>query len=464
MKQRMERLETVIIGSGPGGYVAAIRASQLGKKVTLIESHEIGGTCLNVGCIPSKTLLNIGHKLKDIKSNENFGIAIQDYSFDFSKAQKYKDQRVIKKLRLGINQLLLKNNVNIIKGRAKFNSENTIIIDEDSHENEFTFETAIIATGSSPINLSCLPDSKRIFTSSAALNIEVLPKSMIVVGGGYIGSELSEAFACFGVKVTLIEGTESILPNTSHEFSNPVRSNFKKLGIDIYTNSKVMSGEEKENGVCLKVLDNEQIVEIIADVVLVAVGRKPNSTNLGLNNAKVNILKSGHIAINDKHQTSNPNIYAIGDVVEGLSLAHKASLEGKFVAEIITGRHISNRSNFIPSVIYTSPEIASVGVQWNDDLKDKYEYADFPMQANSLASAYGKTEGFIRVVFERNTRIIKGAQILGQQAGELISHMTTVCEQKMTVESLSQTTFPHPSYSESVGDVLEVALGFPIHI
>ncbi len=462
----MSSLDTVIIGSGPGGYVAAIRASQLGQKVTLIEKADIGGTCLNVGCVPSKALLNIGHHLHGLKELSTFGIDVSDSNFDFVKAQKFKDQRVVKKLRMGITALLQKNKVEVIVGTADFTSANSIEVTSDGKKTSHSFKNAIIAVGGRPVELKFLPKDERILDSSSALNLKELPKTMIVIGAGYIGSELSEAFAMLGTKVTLIEGTPNILPGFSTDLSSLVGKNFKKLGIDVITDAMVESAEVKDNQIHFKYKHNNEIKSVTADYALVSVGRRPNTDLLSLDKAKVELKDRGLIKVDAQSRTTNPHIYAIGDVVEGLALAHKASYEAKIVAEVISGSKNIVDYKCIPAVCYTTPEISSVGLSLEDAKAKglKAKSSDFPFQANSRSIASGNTEGYVRLIFEEKTELLLGAQVVGGQASEMITNCALAIENSLTLEDIALTIFPHPSFAEAIMDNAEVGLGYPIHM
>lgn len=462
----MSSLDTVIIGSGPGGYVAAIRAAQLGQKVTLIEKGDIGGTCLNVGCVPSKALLNIGHHLHELKSLAQFGIEVEGAEFDFERAQKFKNQQVVKKLRMGITQLLKKNKVDVIVGKADFTGENSIEVENEGKKTGYTFNTCIIAVGGRPVELKFLPKDKRILDSTTALNLEKLPKSMIVIGAGYIGAELSEAFAMLGTKVTLIEGTPNILPGFSLDLSNPVRKNFEKLGMDIVTDAMVESAKIEGDSVVLSYKHQNQVKTVSADVALVSVGRRPNTDLLNLAKAKVALADKGLIKVDHQYRSSNPKIFAIGDVVEGLALAHKASYDAKVVAEVISGSKQIMDYKCIPAVCYTTPEIASVGLSVEEAIAKgfKAKSSDFPFQANSRSIASASTEGFVRLIFEEKTELVLGAQIVGSQASEMISNCALAIEASLTLEDIALTIFPHPTFAEAIMDNAEVGLGFPIHM
>jgi len=460
----MKTLETVIIGSGPGGYVAAIRAAQLGQKVSIIEKGDIGGTCLNVGCIPSKALLHVAHDLHKASGNKDLGISTKDVNFDFATAQKWKNNRVVKKLRLGVTGLLKKNGVDIIAATASFKNASTLILSSDQGQEEVSFKQCIIATGSSPIELPFLPTSSNILNSTGLLNIEALPKRLAIVGAGYIGSELAQAFAMMGSEVLLIEGASRILPGFEADVSDLVKKSFESMKIKMLVNAKLLSVDEKEEGLVLK-LEHEK-EPIVVDKLMVSVGRKPNTGQLGLDKAGVHVDKQGLIEVDASGQTSVKGIYAIGDVVKGLALAHKASYEAKIVAEAISGHPSVVDYKAMPAVCYTTPEVATTGLTHDEANAQGYaaKVSLFPMAANSRSTANGRSEGFVRLVFDEKTKLILGGQIVGEQAGELITIITSAIETSLTLEDIALTIFPHPSLSESIMDNTELALGYPIHV
>ncbi len=461
----MNALDTVIIGSGPGGYVAAIRAAQLGQQVTLIERNVIGGTCLNVGCVPSKALLQAGHTYQELLHASKFGINATA-TLDFEKTQVWKNTQVVQKLRSGVTQLLKKNKVTVLFGEAKFSSKNSITVTNDGKSEEYSFNTAILAVGSRPIEIKAAPFSKRILDSTGILNIPTLPQTLSVIGAGYIGCELAEAFAAFGTKVTLIEATPGILPGFNTKLSDLVKRNLTKLGVTILTDALVLSSKEESDRVALtyKKGDVETIVE--SEVVLVSVGRRPNTDQLNINVSGIELDPKGFVKVNKQSKTTNPKVYAIGDITLGLALAHKASYEAKIVAEVISGHKVEIDYKAMPAVCYTTPEIATTGKSLEEclALNIKAIATDFPLAANSRAIAASKTEGFVRIISEENTKLILGAQIAGVNASEIISVITLAIETGLTLEDIALTIFPHPSVSEAIMDNTEAGLGYPIHI
>jgi len=461
----MNALDTVIIGSGPGGYVAAIRAAQLGQQVTIIEKNVIGGTCLNVGCVPSKALLQAGHTYQELLHAEKFGITATG-TLDFEKTQTWKNTQVVQKLRSGVTQLLKKNKVTLLFGEAKFSSKNTLTVTVDGKAEEYSFKNAIIAVGSRPIEIKAAPFSKRIVDSTGILNTPFLPKTLSVIGAGYIGSELAEAFAAFGTKVTLIEATPGILPGFNTKLSDLVKRNLTKLGVTILTDALVLSSKEDEDKVTLTYKKDNTEHTIDSELVLVSVGRRPNTDQVNINVSGIELDPKGFVKVNKQSKTTNPNVYAIGDITLGLALAHKASYEAKIVAEAISGRPVEIDYKAMPAVCYTTPEIATTGKSLEECLALglKAIATDFPLAANSRAIAAAKTEGFVRIISEEKTKLILGAQIAGVNASELISSITLAIETGLTLEAIALTLFPHPSVSEAIMDNTEAGLGYPIHI
>jgi dihydrolipoamide dehydrogenase len=461
----MNALDTVIIGSGPGGYVAAIRAAQLGQQVTIIEKNVIGGTCLNVGCVPSKALLQAGHTYQELLHAEKFGITATG-TLDFEKTQTWKNTQVVQKLRSGVTQLLKKNKVTIVFGEAKFSSKNTLTVTVDGKAEEYSFKNAIIAVGSRPIEIKAAPFSKRIVDSTGILNTSFLPKTLSVIGAGYIGSELAEAFAAFGTKVTLIEATPGILPGFNTKLSDLVKRNLTKLGVTILTDALVLSSKEDDEKVTLTYKKDNAEHTVDSDLVLVSVGRRPNTDQVNINVSGIELDPKGFVKVNKQSKTTNPNVYAIGDITLGLALAHKASYEAKIVAEAISGRSVEIDYKAMPAVCYTTPEIATTGKSLEECLALglKAVATDFPLAANSRAIAAAKTEGFVRIISEEKTKIILGAQIAGVNASEIISVVTLAIETGLTLEDIALTIFPHPSVSEAIMDNTEAGLGYPIHI
>ncbi|MGY4105664.1 dihydrolipoyl dehydrogenase [Ignavigranum ruoffiae] len=460
-------LDTVVIGSGPGGYVAAIRASQLGQKVAIIERDAIGGTCLNVGCIPSKALINAGHVYHNAKHGDFFGVHTQDITVDFKRTQQWKDQEVVGKLTGGVSMLLKKNKVEILKGEAFFVDDHTLRVIHEEAAETYSFKHAIIATGSRPIEIPGFKFSDRVLDSTGALALTEIPKEMVVIGGGYIGSELAGAFANFGTKITILEGSAQIIPNFEKDMVKLVENEFKNKGVDIIANA--MAKEVVINGdrvsVTYEVGGKTHTVE--ADYCLVTVGRRPNTDEMGLEQAGVKVGARGLIEVDQQGRTNVKNIFAIGDAVPGPALAHKASYEAKVAAAAIAGDQASVVDYIaLPAVCFTDPELASVGhtLASAKEAGLKVKAAKFPFGANGRALSLNATDGFVRLISTEEDHILVGAQVAGANASDVIAELTLAIESGMNAEDIALTIHSHPSLAEVTMDAAELALGMPIHL
>ncbi|AYA75257.1 dihydrolipoyl dehydrogenase [Bacillus sp. Y1] len=457
--------DTLVVGAGPGGYVAAIRAAQLGQKVTIVEKATLGGVCLNVGCIPSKALIAAGHRYETAKHSDAIGITAENVKVDFSKVQAWK-AGVVKKLTGGVEGLLKGNKVEIVRGEAYFVDNTTVRVMDENSAQTYKFKNAIIATGSRPIELPQFKYTKRVLDSTGALALDEIPNHIVVIGGGYIGTELGGAYANFGTKVTILEGTDEILNGFEKQMSAIVKRNLKKKGAEIITKALAKGVQETETGVTVtyEVKGEEQSVE--ADYVFVMVGRRPNTDELGLEQAGVELGERGIIKIDKQCRTNVSNIYAIGDVVEGPPLAHKASYEGKIAAEAIAGHTSEIDYLAIPAVVFSDPELASVGYtekQAKDEGIDIIA-AKFPFAANGRALALDAAEGFLKLVTRKEDGLVIGAQIAGPSASDMIAELGLAIEAGMTAEDLAMTIHAHPTLGEITMEAAEVALGNPIHI
>jgi dihydrolipoamide dehydrogenase len=459
-------LDTVVVGAGPGGYVAAIRAAQLGQKVAIIEKEYIGGVCLNVGCIPSKALISAGHRYQYAMDSEIFGVKTKEVTLDFSLTQEWKNNKVVGTLTKGVEMLLKKNKVEILKGEAFFVDDHNLRVIQVDSAQTYSFNHAIIATGSRPIEIRGFKFGKRIIDSSGALNLAELPKKLVVIGGGYIGSELAGAYANLGSEVIIIEGSPSILPNFEKDMVKFVVDNFKRKNVVIETNAIAKEAIETENGVSVKyeVNGTEKLVE--ADYVMVTVGRRPNTDELGLERAGIEIQERGLIPVNEQGRTNKKNIFAIGDIVPGLALAHKASYEAKVAAEAISGKNVAVDYGAIPAVCFTDPELASVGLTIEEAKAKGIEAkaSKFPLSGNGRALSLNATEGFVRLVTTKDDNILIGAQVVGIGASDIIAELALAIEQIVSAEDIALTIHSHPSLGESVMDAAELALGMPIHL
>ncbi|MEQ6377287.1 dihydrolipoyl dehydrogenase [Bacillaceae bacterium S4-13-56] len=458
-------LDTLVVGAGPGGYVAAIRAAQLGQKVAIADKGTLGGVCLNVGCIPSKALISAGHRYENAKHSEDIGIKAENVTVDFSKVQEWKES-VVSKLTGGVEGLLKGNKVEIIRGEVYFVDKNTVRIMDENSSQTYKFNNCIIATGSRPIEIPSFKFSDRILDSTGALNLKEIPKSMVVIGGGYIGTELGTAYANFGTEITILEGTKEILGGFEKQMSSLVKRRLKKKGVNIITEAMAKGAEETKNGVKVTydAKGKEETLEV--DYVLVTVGRKPNTDEIGLDELGVEKTDRGIIKIDKQCRTNIPNIYAIGDIVEGPPLAHKASYEGKIAAEAISGEKSEIDYLGIPAVVFSDPELASVGLTEKEAKDQGYEVnaAKFPFAANGRALSLNESDGFVKLVTRKEDGLIIGAQIAGVNASDMIAELGLAIEAGMTAEDLALTIHAHPTLGEITMEAAEVALGTPIHI
>lgn len=457
----MKQYDIAVIGSGPGGYVAAITAAQKGKKVSLIEKKEIGGTCLNVGCIPTKCLIASANLLEKIKQSSKFGISIKELSIDFNKIQKRKDE-VIENLKAGLENLLKSNKIDIIKGKARFISPHEIKI-EGEENTILKAEKIIIATGSEPLEITNFPiDGKEIHNSTTILSLEKLPKSIAIIGGGYIGCEFASFFNAMGVKVSIIEALPSILANQTEDQIKAISKIFQKKEIDLFTSNKLTKIEKNKDHLLLTLENGEHIK---AETCLLSVGRSLNTKDLNLENANLCIDPLGKILVNEKMETKVKNIFAIGDITGKCMLAHVASHQGIVAANNASGNEMEMRYEAIPSVIYTLPEIASVGLKENEAKERGYEVftSTFPLSYLGKYKVLDETEGFVSLIFEKETKQILGAHMLGKDASSMIAEMALAINNELTLECIINTIHAHPTISEAWYEAALLANSSPIH-
>jgi dihydrolipoamide dehydrogenase len=459
-------IDVLVIGAGPGGYVAAIRAAQLGKNVTIVDVDELGGVCLNRGCIPSKALISAAHNYEAMKDSEsnNMGIVAESVKINFEKVQEWK-QGIVKKLTGGVESLLKGNKIDIVKGEALFVSENEVRVIDGYDVNRFKFEHCIIATGSRPIELKPFPYGGRILSSTEALELKEIPKSMVVIGGGYIGIELGQTFAKFGTQVTILEGEKQILPGFEKQLTQMVSKNLKKSNVEIVTQAMAQSAEQTDKDVTVTYKAKDEEKQVKAEYLLVTVGRKPNTDELGLEAAGVKIGERGLIEVDHQCRSSVDNIYAIGDIVDGPALAHKATYEGKVAAEVIAGHPSVVDYKVIPSVVFSEPEIASVGLNESEAKDEGYSVSagKFPYGANGRALSLNATDGFVKVVADKENGLVLGAQIVGIEASNLIAEIALAIEMGATLEDIALTIHAHPTLGEISMEAAEAALGQAIH-
>ena len=448
-----EKFDVTVIGGGPAGYVCAIRLSQLGLKTACVESRgSLGGTCLNIGCIPSKSLLNMSESFHRAKNFSNIGIETGEIKLNLEKMMSNKDNSVAT-LTKGVEFLFKKNKVTYFKGVGSFSEKNEILVKNDRSETKIKTDKTIISTGSEPLPLPGIDfDEKKILSSTGALSISKLPKKMVVVGGGYIGLEMSSVWSRLGTEVHVIEYLDHITPGLDKEISNEFMKILKKQNIKFELNTKVEKITKNDQGVIIETSNKESKNKIEADVVLISVGRKPYTDKLNLEKIGVNRDQKGKIIINKNFETNIKNIYAIGDVIDGPMLAHKAEEEGIAVAELIAGQSGHVNYDIIPGVIYTSPEVAYVGKN-EEELKEKkinYKVGKFPFMANSRAKAINEPEGFVKILAESKTDRVLGVHIIGPHAGEMIAEMSVAMEFGASSEDIARTCHAHPTFSEAI--------------
>jgi len=464
-----ETFEVVIIGGGPGGYVCAIRSAQLGFKTACIESkNTLGGTCLNVGCIPSKSLLNLSENFNKVKKNfSNLGITTGKVTLNLSKMMKAKKKSVTV-LTKGIEFLFKKNKITYIKGQASFKSNNEIIVQEKNSQKIYRANHIIISTGSEPTSLPGIKiDEKIIVSSTGALSFNKVPKELVIIGGGYIGLEMGSVWKRLGSNVTVIEFLDHIVTGMDKDISIEFLKILKKQEINFKLNSKVTAVSVVKGKAVVDYTSNETSVRkrIQADKVLVAVGRKPNTEGLNLKKMSIKCDNQGRIQVDNKFQTSIKNIYAIGDVIKGPMLAHKAEEEGIAVAEIIAGQSGHVNYNIIPGVIYTSPEVASVGKTEQQLINEniKYKIGKFPFMANSRAKVINEIEGFVKILADEKTDKLLGIHMIGPHAGDMIAEMVLAMEFGASSEDIARTCHAHPTYSEAIKEAALAVDKRPIH-
>ena len=461
------KTELVVVGSGPGGYAAAFYAADLGKKVILVERDpRLGGVCLNRGCIPSKSLLHAAHTITSARESEHRGIVFGVPTIDTTRLRAWKDS-IIAKLSGGIAQLAKMRDVQVISGRGYFEDSKTLRVETDQGQQFLSFDHAIIAVGSK----SAMPKAfdlgnPRIMTSREALEVEDIPENLLVVGGGYIGMELGTVYATLGSKVVLVEALASILTGSDPDLTRPVMAYAKKAFKEIRLKTKVAKMATSGKQIKVELEMDGQTKEEHYDRVLVAVGRTPNSQDLGLENTKVVLDQKGFIKVNDKQQTDDPSIYAIGDIAGGVLLAHKATREGRVAVEVITGEESSMSGVIIPAVVFTDPEVAWCGLT-ETEAKEKgieIKISKFPWGASGRALSFDRPDGLTKLVIDPETERILGVGIVGHGAAELISEGVLAVEMGATAQDVALSVHPHPTLSETLMEAAEAFYGHATHI
>ncbi len=461
--------DLIVVGGGPGGYVCAIRAAQLGLKTACVESRgSLGGTCLNVGCIPSKSLLNLSENFHKAKKDFNQqGIEIENIKLNIEKMMMNKNKS-IQVLTKGVEFLFKKNKVTYLKGKGVLLSKNDVVVYKDNEKKNYKTKNIVIATGSHVASLPGIEiDEKNIISSTGALSLNKVPKKLAIIGAGYIGLEMGSVWSRLGSDVTVVEYLDYITPGMDREISKEFEKILTKQGIKFRLNSKVNSVKNEKNSVLIKFTDNKTLKQdsMLADKVLVSVGRKPYTE--GLNLSKIGISKDdkGRIKVNKNLQTSVKNIYAIGDVIDGPMLAHKAEEEGIAVAEIISGQAGHVNYDVIPGVIYTSPEVASVG-KTEEQLKSEkknYKVGKFPFLANSRAKVNNETDGFVKILADSSTDKVLGVHIIGAHCGNMIAEMALAMEFGASAEDIARTCHAHPTHTEAIKEAALAVDKRPIH-
>ena len=449
-----EKFDVTVIGGGPAGYVCAIRASQLGLKTACIESRgTLGGTCLNIGCIPSKSLLNLSEAFHQAKDFSKIGIETGDIKLNLSKMMKNKDKAVTI-LTKGVEFLFKKNKVTYFKGYGSILDKNKISIKSSDDEKIIETKNIVISTGSEAVSLPGVEfDEEKILSSTGALNIPKVPKKMLIIGAGYIGLEMGSVWSRLGSEVHVIEYLDHITPGLDKEISQEFMKILKKQKINFHLNTKVERISKTDKGVILETNDNQNKKQKFeGDVVLISVGRKPFTKSLNIENIGIQCDSKGRVKVNEKFETNINNIYAVGDVKDGPMLAHKAEEEGIAVAEIIAGQAGHVNYDLIPGVIYTTPEVAYVGKS-EEDLKKinlSYKVGKFPFMANSRAKAVDKPEGFVKILADNKTDKVLGVHIIGSHAGEMIAEIAIAMEFSASAEDIARTCHAHPTFSEAI--------------
>ncbi|MEQ9115237.1 MAG: dihydrolipoyl dehydrogenase [Rickettsiales bacterium] len=465
----MEEFDVVVIGGGPGGYVAAIRSAQLGLKTACIEKRgALGGTCLNVGCIPSKALLNSSEKYEQAKHEfSEIGVECKDVKLNLEKMLGKKNE-IVSSLCTGIEGLFKKNKITYFKGEGSFKSKDTIFVKGQTNQ-EIKTKNTIIATGSEVASLPGVAiDEKSIVSSTGALDLPTVPKKLVVIGGGFIGLEMGSVWRRLGAEVEVIEFLDHIVPGMDGEVGKQLLKILQKQGMKFRLSTKVVAAKSQKGKVSIKIesVDGKKKEQLECDVLLVAVGRKPYTQGLGLDKLGVNVSDRGVIETDEHFKTNVPGIYAIGDVIKGPMLAHKAEDEGVAVAEIIAGKVGHVNYNTIPGVMYTWPEVASVGKTEEQLKKEDKEYVvgKFPFLANSRARAIGSTDGMVKILSCKKTDEVLGVHILGPEAGTMIAEAVLAMEYYASSEDIAMTCHAHPTLNEAVKEAALSVLNRAIHI
>ena len=460
------KTQIVVVGAGPGGYAAAFYAADLGKKVILVEREKrLGGVCLNRGCIPSKALLYATHQINVAKESEHRGIAFAPPTVDLSKLRAWKDS-ILEKLGGGVATVAKMRGVQVIQGRGYFEGSQTLRVETEQGQQFIQFEQAILAVGS----VAAMPrifdlGNPRIMTSTEALEVEDIPENLLVVGGGYIGMELGTVYAALGSKITVAEALDNLLTGADPDLARPVVANAKKMFKEIRLKAKVTKMATAGKQIKVEMEFNGQKLSELYDRVLVAVGRVPNSADLGLENTKVELDEKGFVKVNERQQTNDPHIYAIGDIAGGILLAHKAHKEARIAVEVINGENSAFEHVIIPAVVFTDPELAWCGLTEAEakERGEKYEVAKFPWSASGRALSFDRTDGLTKMLIDPESERVLGVGIVGAGAGELIAEAVLALEMGATAQDIALSVHPHPTLSETLMECADAFYGHATH-
>ena len=460
----MNKKRVIVLGAGPGGYTAAFLAADRGMRVTLIdENSRPGGVCLHRGCIPSKSLLHLSRLIEETRNAEAFGLKFQPPQIDLNRIREW-TRGVISKMANGLISLCKQRGIDFVRGKAQFLDNNSLTIDD---KEPIGFDHCILATGSQPV---CPPlfskISNRLLTSTTALELDEIPQRLLIVGGGYIGLEMGTIYSSLGSRVTVVEMTGDLLPGVDRDLVRPLLSRLKSQFQDIYLNTQVTSCKLEENQITTEFEGPGDIESANYDRVLVAVGRKPNSTDLGLESTQINTDDRGFIKVDERYQTNEPSIFAIGDVIGGSMLAHKASAEGKTVVGILAGEEPSPKMRCVPAVVFTDPEIAWCGLTETEAQNNnrKVKVTKFPWSASGRAQTLSRPDGVTKLVLDPDTEEVLGMGISGVGAGELIGEGVLAVDNRLKAKDLADSIHPHPTLSETIMETAEAFYGAAIHI
>lgn len=458
--------ETVVIGAGPGGYVAAIRLAQLGKDVILVEAGDaLGGVCLNEGCIPSKALIHASDLAHEIRGASTMGIEVSGVDVDFERMVKWKDG-IVRRLSGGVKFLCEKNGIEVVHGRARFLSDRSLAVEGEDGVGEIEFEQAVIATGSSQMELPGFEvDGSRVIGSSEALSLPEVPNRLVVIGGGYIGLELGSVYAKLGSEVTIVEMLPSLVPSLDAEVGETLAKRLKQLGIKLLLGHRALKLEDGDPAAVVVEYSDGNTEKVSADIVLVSIGRVPNSAGLGLGEIGVKRDSDGFINVNDRMQTNVPGIYAIGDVVGGALLAHKAYQEAKVAAEVIANEPAAFDAVSVPAVIYTDPEIAWTGLSEAEAREAGHEVVTgtYFFRSSGRAMSLDATDGFVKAIADATNKQLLGIVAVGRGVSEFIGEATLALEMGAFLEDVGLTIHAHPTMSEALQEAVEAALGKAVH-